>query len=118
MKLTPAETRFLTALLREHNQNGCRGPAHDLLRKHAYPEAPADGAGSLAFAYEVVPLSGLLLRDFHDLQQIDDFVHREPRIPDPEWPWSSATEYQKRLAEARREHSEPGMHSAGAKRVG
>lgn len=118
MKLTPAETRFLTALLREHNQNGCRGPAHDLLRKHAYPEAPDGGAGSLAFAYDVVPLSGLLLRDFHDLQQIDDFVRREPRIPDPAWPWSSATEYHQRLAEAKLERAAPVTHSAGAKRVG
>ena len=35
MKLTHAEIQFLTALLREHNQNGCRGPAHDLLRQQA-----------------------------------------------------------------------------------
>jgi len=43
MKLTSKETRFLTSLAREHNQSGCRGPAHDLLRKHVYPDAPREG---------------------------------------------------------------------------
>jgi hypothetical protein len=113
MKLTPDEARFLTALLREQNQAGCRGPAHDLLRRHAYPEAPLSGPGSLAFSYEAVPLTGLLLRDFQDLQEIDDFVRRGPPIPDPVWPWSSAAEYFARLEEARRAYPEP-----SAKRVG
>src|SRR5260370_28108778 len=48
MKLTSKETRFLSALAREHNQSGCRGPAHELLRKHVYPDAPREGPGSLA----------------------------------------------------------------------
>jgi hypothetical protein len=114
MKLTPAEVRFLTALLREQNQAGCRGPAHDLLRRHVYPDAPRSGPGSLAFAYEAVPLTGLLLRDFNDLQQLDDFVRRAPRLPDPEWPWSSAAEYLARLDEARREYPAPAAPSPAA----
>ncbi len=116
MKLTSAETRFLTALLREHNQSGCRGPAHDLLRQHAYPDAPISGAGSLAFAYDAIPLSALLLRDCRDLQEIDDFVRRGPRITDPVWPWSSAAEYHARLEEAKGEHPSPVTTDASAKR--
>jgi hypothetical protein len=104
MKLSPKEARFLTALAREQNQSGCRGPAHDLLRRHAYPDAPRRGPGSLAFAYEAVPLSALLFQDFKDLQEIDDFLRQGERIADPEWPWSSAEEYRARLEEARREH--------------
>ncbi len=118
MKLTAAEGRFLTALLREQNQTGCRGPAHDLLRRHVYPEAPLSGPGSLAFSYEAVPLTGLLLRDFRDLQQIDDFVRRESCLPDPEWPWSSAAEYRARLDEARRAYPEPAAPSSSPQRVG
>ena len=113
MKLTPAEARFLTALLREQNQTGCRGPAHDLLRRHAYPEAPNSGPGSLAFSYEAVPLTGLLLRDFQDLQEIDDFLRREPLVTNPVWPWASAADYRAWLDEARRACPEP-----DAKRVG
>ena len=70
MKLTASEERFLTALLREQSQAGCRGPAHDLLRKHGYPGAPRTGPGSLAFAYDVVPLSSLVLQPLVDLEQI------------------------------------------------
>jgi hypothetical protein len=101
MKLTPEEIRFLTALSREQNQTGCRGPAHDLLRRHAYPDAPLTGPGSLAVAYEAVPLTGLLVREFKNLQEIDDFLRRGERSPEVHWPWSSATEYRARLAEAR-----------------
>src|SRR3712207_1885280 len=100
MKLTAREAKFLTALAREQNQTGCRGPAHDLLRKHAYPEAPREGPGSLAFSYEAVPLTGLLLRDCKDLEEIDAFLCRGARVTAPEWPWSSAEEYRARLAEA------------------
>jgi hypothetical protein len=103
MNLTSQEIRFLTALPREQNQTGCQGPAHDLLRRHAYPDAPRTGPGSLAFSYEAVPLTSLLLRSFHDLQEIDDFVRRGERIRDPEWPWSSEEAYRVRLDEARRE---------------
>ena len=74
MKLTIAETWYLTALAREQNQAGCVGPAHDLLRKNAYPDVPRTGPGSLAFSYEAVPLTSLLLEDFADLQAIDDFL--------------------------------------------
>ena len=103
MKLTSKETRFLTALAREQNQTGCKGPAHDLLRRHAYPDAPLTGPGSLAFAYEAVPLTGILLKNCKDLQEIDDFLRKSERIADPEWPWSSAEEYRARLEEARAE---------------
>jgi hypothetical protein len=102
MKLTSQETKFLTALLREQNQTGCRGPAHDLLRSHAYPDAPLGGPDSLRFAYEVVPLTTLLVADFTDLGAIDDFVRNAPLCGDVEWPWSSAEEFRGRLEEARR----------------
>jgi hypothetical protein len=103
MKLTSDEVQFLTVLAREQNQAGCRGPAHDLLRNIAYPDAPLKGAGSLAFANEAVPLTGILLQDFTDLQQIDDFLRREEKSSPPAWPWSSADAYRARLEEARRE---------------
>jgi hypothetical protein len=102
MKLTPREVRFLTALAREQNQTGCRGLAHELLRTHAYPDAPRAGAGSLAFAYEAVPLTGVLLRDCKDLEEIDEFLGKGPLIRDPEWPWASAAAYRSRLEEAKR----------------
>src|SRR5690348_14847538 len=102
MTLTEKEARFLTALAREQNQCGCRGPAHDLLRARAYPDAPPAGPGSLAFSYEAVPLTALLVRGFTDLAQIDDFLRRGELIPDPEWPWASTAEYRARLDEARR----------------
>lgn len=105
MKLTADETRFLTALLREQNQSGCRGPAHDLLRQNAYPDAPLTGPGSLAFAYEAVPLTGLLLKGFTDLQALDDFVRQGETASDLRWPWSSSQEYQNRLQEAREAHA-------------
>jgi hypothetical protein len=103
MKLTAPETRFLTALAREQNQSGCRGPAHDLLRKHVYPDAPLPGPGSLSFAYEAVPLTGILLEEFTELQAIDDFLRKAETIADPGWHWSSAEDYRARLAEARAE---------------
>jgi hypothetical protein len=68
MKLSEKERRFLTALSREQNQTGCRGPGHDLLRKHVYPNARLAGPDSLVFAYEAVPLTSLLLKDFTDLR--------------------------------------------------
>jgi hypothetical protein len=105
MKLSPNETRFLTSLAREQNQTGCRGPAHDLLRRHVYPDAPTTGPGSLAFSYEAVPLIGILLQNFKDLQQLDDFLRRENSYPEPEWPWSSAEEYRARLEEARAQYA-------------
>jgi hypothetical protein len=104
MNLTAKETAFLTALVREQNQCGCRGPAHDLLRQHAYPDAPRAGPGSLAFSYEAVPLTSTLLQDFKDLQDIDDFLRGGELIANPEWPWSSMAEYRARLDEAGREH--------------
>src|SRR5947209_13030976 len=103
MKLTSEESRFLTALAREQNQSGCRGPAHDLLRQHAYPDAPLTGPGSLAFAYEAVPLTGLLLKGFTDLQALDEFVRQRETASDLRWPWSSSQEYHNRLQEARQE---------------
>ena len=103
MKLSDAEARFLTAVAREQNQSGCRGPAHDLLRKHGYPNAPRTGPGSLAFSYEVVPLISVVLQPFRDLPALDDFLRNEERIPNPEWPWASAEEFRARLEEARRE---------------
>jgi hypothetical protein len=102
MKLTAKEPRFLTALAREQNQTGARGPAHDLLRRHAYPHAPLTGPGSLAFSYEAVPLTSLLLRDCKNLQEIDDFLRRAEPISDPEWPWASMQEFRSKLEEARR----------------
>jgi hypothetical protein len=102
MKLTTKEARFLTALAREQNQTGCRGPAHELLRKHVYPAAPREGPGSLAFSYEAVPLTSTLLWDFKTLHEIDDFLRRGELIPDPEWPWSSADENLAKLEEARK----------------
>jgi len=116
MILSDREIRFLTALAREQNQTGCRGPAHDLLRQNAYSEAPISGPGSLTFSYDAVPLTGQLLRDFLDLQSIDDFLRVEELISDPEWPWSSAEEYRARLAEARREiatHTSPAASTSG-----
>jgi hypothetical protein len=106
MKFTPKEARFLTALTREQNQTGCKGPAHDLLRRHAYSDSPILGPGSLAFSYEAVPLTSLLLRDFEDLQRIDDFLRNSERVTDPEWPWSSAQAYRARLEEARAEYGD------------
>ncbi len=103
MELTSQETRFLTALAREQNQSGCRGPAHDLLRKNVYPHIPASGPGSLAFSYEAVPLTHLLVKDKENLQEIDDFLRQGARILDPEWPWASAEEFRKRLAEAKKD---------------
>jgi hypothetical protein len=103
MRLTANEVRFLTALLREQNQTGCRGPAHDLLRQNAYPRAPLSGPDSLAFSYEAVPLTSLLLKDYTDLQQIDDFLRKGDRLTDPEWPWASPEEFRARLDEARRD---------------
>jgi hypothetical protein len=47
----------------------------------------------LAFSYEAVPLTSLLLRDCHDLQEIDDFLRKGPLIGDPKWPWTSPAEY-------------------------
>src|SRR6267378_4359085 len=102
MNLTPEESRFLTALAREQNQTGCRGPAHDLLRRHAYPDAPVTGPGSLTFSYEAVPLTSLLVQHYQSLEEIDDFLRREERDTKFLWPWSSAEEYQARIAEARR----------------
>src|SRR5437899_2675727 len=64
---------------------------------------PASGPGSLAFSYEAVPLTHLLLRDKKNLQEIDDFLRQGARILDPEWPWASAEEFRKRLAEAKKE---------------
>jgi hypothetical protein len=84
MRLTANEARFLTALIREQNQTGCRGPAHDLIRQHAYPRAPLSGPDSLAFSYDAVPLTSLLLKDYADLQQIDDFLRKGDLVADPE----------------------------------
>ena len=114
MNLSERELRFLTALAREHNQTGCRGPAHDLLRLHVYPNAPTSGAGSLAYAYEAVPLFGVLLRDFTDLQSIHDFLHKSEKATAPEWAWTSANEYLSRLAEARGESAPQGRDFASA----
>ena len=105
MRLTAQEARFLTSLLREQNQTGCRGLAHDLLRRHAYPDVPLVGPGSLTFSYEAVPLTSILLNGFKDLQQIDEFVRQGEQITDARWPWSSAEEYRARLEEARRERA-------------
>jgi len=103
MKLTDNETRFLTALLREQNQTGCRGPAHDLLRLYAYPDSPTVGPGSLAFACEIVPLTSILLMDLTSLEELDEFACRGELLSDPQWPWSNREEYRRRLEEARRE---------------
>jgi hypothetical protein len=102
MKLTASEERFLTALLREQSQAGCRGPAHDLLRKHGYPGAPRTGPGSLTFAYDVVPLGSLVLQPLVDLEQIDDFLRKGQSIAGPEWPWTCADEFRSRIDEAKR----------------
>jgi hypothetical protein len=109
MKLTAKEARFLTALAREQNQSGCKGPAHDLLRRYAYPDASLTGPGSLAFSYEAVPLTGFLLKDCKDLQEIDDFLRKGEKIGDPEWPWSSAEEYRVRLEEAQADWAGGGL---------
>jgi hypothetical protein len=102
MKLTASEEQFLTALLREQSQAGCRGPAHDLLKTHGYPGAPRSGPGSLAFAYDVVPLTSVVLRPLIDLEQIDDFLRKGERIVDLEWPWTCADQFRARLDEAKR----------------
>jgi hypothetical protein len=47
-----------------------------------------------------VPLTSILLREFKDLQEIDDFLRRGEPIRDPEWPWASADEYRLRLEQA------------------
>lgn len=106
MRLTADEIRFLTALIREQNQTGCRGPAHDLLRQNAYPRAPLSGPDSLAFSYEAVPFTSLLVKEYTDLQQIDDFLRKGKRIDDPQWPWASPEQFRARLDEARREWAE------------
>jgi len=103
MTLTDQEAIFLTALAREQNQTGCRGPAHDLLRQHAYPDAPPSGRGSLAFSYDAVPLIGILLREFKDLQTLDEFLRKGDRLAAPKWPWTSSKEFFARLKEARLE---------------
>jgi hypothetical protein len=103
VNLTPEEARFLTALVREQNQSGCRGPAHDLLRRHAYPQAPLAGPGSLIFAYDAVPLTSIVLQGFTDLQAIDDFLRKAEAPAEFVWPWASADDYRGRLEEARRE---------------
>ena len=103
MKLSPAETQFLTALIREQNQTGCRGPAHDLLRRHVYPDAPLTGPGSLTFAYDAVPLTSMLLQDFTDLQTLDDFLRKSEATAEVRWPWPSAEAYRAALERARRE---------------
>jgi hypothetical protein len=100
MQLTAKEAVFLTALAREQNQTGCKAPAHDLLRRYAFPDAPTSGEDSLAFSYEVVPLTSLLLKDCKDLEEIDDFLRAQARLMNPEWPWTSAQEFRTRLAEA------------------
>src|SRR2546426_7307163 len=84
MKFTTKEAFFLTALVREQNQMGCKGLAHDLLRRYAYPDAPTTGPGSLAFSYEAVLLTSLLLKDCKDLQAIDDFLRKQGRETNPE----------------------------------
>jgi hypothetical protein len=104
MNLSAREVRFLTALSREHNQTGCRGPAHELLRQHAYSDIPLSGAGSLAFSYEALPLIGIVLKRITDLDELDRFLCKEELIADPEWPWASAVEYRARLEEARRDY--------------
>lgn len=86
MNLNTNEAQFLTALAREQNQTGCRGPAHDLLRQHAYPDAPRGGPGSLAFAYEAVPLIGVLLKEFQDLQRSTISSAKAKGIPTPNGP--------------------------------
>jgi hypothetical protein len=68
--------------------------------------------GTLAFSYEAVPLTALLLKDRKDLQEIDDFLRAGERITDPQWPWSSVKEYRARLEEARREHARKGPTAA------
>lgn len=103
MELTAKEVRFLTALAREQNQTGCRGPAHDLLRHYVYPDVPLTGPGSLAFSYEAVPLTAILLRDYQRLEDIDSFLRKGERIENPEWPWSSAGEYRARVEAAKAE---------------
>jgi hypothetical protein len=115
MKLTEAEIQFLTALSREQNQSGCRGPAHDLLRQHVYPQLPRSGPGSLSFSYEAVPLTSLLVKDLDNLQSIDDFLRHGDMASNVVWPWLSPTEYRARLEEARLEwKSTPGSaQSAG-----
>jgi hypothetical protein len=100
MNLSDNEIRFLTALAREQNQTGCRGPAHNLLRLRVYPDAPRAGPGSIAFSYEAVPLIGALLKEFRDLQEIDDFLRKGEQEPEPAWPWKSPEEYRSRLQQA------------------
>jgi hypothetical protein len=114
MKLTEEEVRFLTSLAREHNQTGCRGPAHELLRESAYPEAPRNGPGSLAFSYDAEPLTAILLLDFTDLREVDAFLRKGELATQVAWPWSSAEAYRTRLEEARqvwRTRSDSGLSS-------
>src|ERR1700694_5606106 len=101
MNLTADETCFLTALVREQNQSGCRGPAHDLLRQHAYPHVPLHGPGSLSFSYEAVPLTALLFQTETDLNALDSFLRQSPTNAAPAWPWASVEQYRNRLEEAR-----------------
>jgi len=103
MKLTADETCFLTALVREQNQSGCRGPAHDLLRQHAYPDSPPKGPGSLSFSYDAVPLTAMLFQTVTDLDALDEFLRRGARVDAPAWPWASVEQYRVRLEEARAE---------------
>ena len=112
MRLSDAEVNYLTALAREQAQTGCRGPAHELLRQHAYPGAPRVGERSLAFSYEAVPLIGLLLRDYRDLQSLDDFLRKGELDASPAWPWNSVEEYRARL-EAARHAKNPESADAG-----
>jgi hypothetical protein len=74
------------------------------LERHAFPDAPSAGKGSLAFSHEANRLIGILLNDFRDLQALDDFLRTEALIPDPTWPWESTEEFRARLEEARRDH--------------
>jgi hypothetical protein len=106
MELTSQEVRFLTALAREQNQSGCRGPAHEQLRKNVYPHVPTSGPGSLAFSYDAVPLIHFVIKDKKNLQEIDDFLRQSNLIVDAEWPWASAEDFRRRLAEARKEISQ------------
>ena|SRR5437660_10332173 len=103
MRLTAEEIVYLTALAREQAQTGCRGRAHDLLRENVFSEAPRSGKGSLAYSYAVGPLVNLLLRDFHELEELDRFLRQGPISANPGWPWHSAKEFHSRLEEARKE---------------
>jgi hypothetical protein len=73
------------------------------LRENAYPQTPLAGPGSLAFAYDAVPLTSVLLQEFTDLQVIDDFLRKAEAPVVSVWPWVSGDDYHARLEEARRE---------------